>query len=685
MKIDILLVFLSTLVFVAIRLGLKRKLKWSTLWRANHIFLGIESKFKKNIKSKETLEHSLNHTNEINDEMKKKFKKSNEIISDFLIEISDEVKKINALSNYSEEIFTLAYDSKLPLLVVVMGEFKTGKSTFINALLGEDCLKSDVTPATAVVTMLKYGETSDLIAHFRDGREERYSMDKLDLLSAEGDLEGEELRSKISYLELYLSNPILKEITIVDTPGLNADKPLHSAATKEFIHRADLVLWIFSYAQAASKTEIAEIKNLGEHLKPLGIVNRIDEIDCEEDSVDKIIGELKKRMNTLVSHLIGVSAFQAREAQRTYNLKLLQESRWEEFKTLFAEELLNKCDLRKIKCILLKLKNIIKQIDIYISANRAIFLELTNKISSAELAIKRIEESRKNFNYLLQDWTPCNEYHYCFKRTLLLSDLPNQVENYQQLNLQKNEFEKVYHSLAEEARKAADERINLDFQMRDYRNFYAKYQKDLDIYNHSGIFGGEPLFDFSGRGDAIGRRAADLKATKEILDSQYEVILNKKKSLVAWADRIDLETKTFWKDVRDNVAVNINMLGDELNNVKQEHLLLKAEIGELTWIIEAENLMNNRVNEYLYKMWKVIENKLNLEQKINLINNIDKFVLDISMVLDGSFLESEEFFRERSSLQMIIEQQLREKIIYETRDLEFNKESASRSLVNVNG
>src|SRR5690606_37909400 len=53
--------------------------------------------------------------------------------------------------------------------IIVIGEFKRGKSTFINTLIGEKLLPSGITPTTASINILKYGEKPKALIHLNDG------------------------------------------------------------------------------------------------------------------------------------------------------------------------------------------------------------------------------------------------------------------------------------------------------------------------------------------------------------------------------------------------------------------------------------------------------------------------------------------------------------------------------------
>src|SRR5712691_7673093 len=110
---------------------------------------------------------------------------------------------------------TLAHLDELFLLVIA-GEFNSGKSSFINALLGDKVVTEGVTPTTDRITLLRYGP------------------------------EPAELPIEEFLLERNFPADVLQRLTIVDTPGTNAIIRRHEELTRDFIPRSDLVLFVTS-------------------------------------------------------------------------------------------------------------------------------------------------------------------------------------------------------------------------------------------------------------------------------------------------------------------------------------------------------------------------------------------------------------------------------------------------------
>lgn len=86
-------------------------------------------------------------------------------LSAVLSSAADDLARFPALKEHAGQFREAAHDLLLPPLVVVMGGFNAGKSTLLNAMLGQDFLKMNVLPATATVTMLCRGKSGLVYGH----------------------------------------------------------------------------------------------------------------------------------------------------------------------------------------------------------------------------------------------------------------------------------------------------------------------------------------------------------------------------------------------------------------------------------------------------------------------------------------------------------------------------------------
>ena len=184
------------------------------------------------------------------------------------------------------------------IVLMLLGEFSAGKSSFINALLDDDVLTTKIRPTTASVTILSYGEEEKAIIHEVGGQTKILPLDEqrknITQITAMGKhQENAEELQKIEYVELFLRCDLLKEMEIIDTPGFNSGYEWHTVSTKKFLQRADVILWMFHATKAGTRTEYELLQQTDSQHK-IAIVNQIDRINQEdrEDAFAHIRGEI---------------------------------------------------------------------------------------------------------------------------------------------------------------------------------------------------------------------------------------------------------------------------------------------------------------------------------------------------------------------------------------------------------
>src|SRR5215204_5747743 len=173
-------------------------------------------------------------------------------------------------------------------LLVIAGEFNSGKSSFINALLGERVLPEGVTPTTDRINLLRHGPAV-----------------------AEQQLEA-------FLLERTHPAELLREITVVDTPGTNAIIRRHEELTRDFVPRSDLVLFVTSADRPFTESERGFLEQIREWGKKIVfIVNKIDILPRpeEREEVLRYVGENAATLLNESPQLFAVSARDALEAR----------------------------------------------------------------------------------------------------------------------------------------------------------------------------------------------------------------------------------------------------------------------------------------------------------------------------------------------------------------------------------
>lgn len=212
-------------------------------------------------------------------EAKKKLKATvqNFMQQDFVQENEAACQKLEELTQDIQNDF---------FIVVVLGEFKRGKSTFINALIGKDLLPTDVLPETATINALIYNEKPELQIIMQDGSIEKGEVERsfLERFSAKNQTEE---CSKIKYIKIGYPFKLLDaNVVIVDTPGVSDLNEQRCDVTYNFIPKANAVLFLLDANSPLKKSErdFIEDKLLAQGIDNIiFLVNKYDNVDEEED------------------------------------------------------------------------------------------------------------------------------------------------------------------------------------------------------------------------------------------------------------------------------------------------------------------------------------------------------------------------------------------------------------------
>lgn len=225
-----------------------------------------------------------------------------EISTTLKIEIDSQINKIQKRRS----------DSNLYLAVI--GEFSSGKSTFINALLRDDLLKTSVLPTTAAATKLRYGSCIEVevqLGGTRSGTIKTHVNSKKITIPWLSGVNGINNREFIHVLttkdevakdvkQLAITHPasfLANSIVIIDTPGTNATSTLHGEVTRKVIaNEADVAIIIIPATIPLSQT-LASF--LGAALRPflhrcVFVVTRMDQIKQPEQS--DVLNNLRSRL-----------------------------------------------------------------------------------------------------------------------------------------------------------------------------------------------------------------------------------------------------------------------------------------------------------------------------------------------------------------------------------------------------
>lgn len=196
--------------------------------------------------------------------------------------------RLDASAEHVDDVRTALRDLDGLFLLVVAGEFNAGKSSLLNALVGDRVMPEGVTPTTDRITVVTHGETI-------------------------GEQEESALLSRRTH-----PAPLLRDVALVDTPGTNAIIQRHQELTERFVPRADLVIFVTSADRPFTQSERSFLELIASWgKKVLMVVNKIDilDSDAEREKVLTYVQEHARETLGVTPEVFGVSAKRAFQAR----------------------------------------------------------------------------------------------------------------------------------------------------------------------------------------------------------------------------------------------------------------------------------------------------------------------------------------------------------------------------------
>ncbi|WP_437840770.1 dynamin family protein [Sorangium sp. So ce1153] len=261
--------------------------------------------------------------------------------SDVLRELARTAKLLDRLDLLAATE-ALAVERERPLRAAVVGEFNAGKSTFLNALLGEDVAPTGVLPTTATLHWVAWAPDPFARIVVRGGQDRVVPhaalKDTLRALAADG--------SKVSRVFIYAPIERLKRVEILDTPGFNAPDPDHIAEARRAFDEAHVAIWLLDAPQAMKESErrvLSEISALGVPVQILA--NKADRL--KPDALETVLAHVRDSLAaSAITSLTPPIAFSARLSLRGRlgDEAALAASGWAEVEALFAEQIVDASD-----------------------------------------------------------------------------------------------------------------------------------------------------------------------------------------------------------------------------------------------------------------------------------------------------------------------------------------------------
>ena len=245
-------------------------------------------------------------------------------------------------------IETLAVERDRPLRAAVVGEFNAGKSTFLNALLGEDVAPTGVLPTTATLHWVAWAPDPFARVVVRGGHDRVVPHAQLKAALRSLDDEGGEpgRGSRVDRVFIYAPIERLKRVEILDTPGFNAPDPDHVLRARQAFDEAHVAIWLLDATGAMKESErrvLSEIQALGVPVQILA--NKADRL--KPDALAVVLDHVRQSLaETPITSLAPPIAFSARLSLRGRlgDEAALAASGWGEVEALFDEQIVDASD-----------------------------------------------------------------------------------------------------------------------------------------------------------------------------------------------------------------------------------------------------------------------------------------------------------------------------------------------------
>ncbi|MDK2815988.1 MAG: hypothetical protein PWR22_617 [Moorella sp. (in: firmicutes)] len=212
-------------------------------------------------------------------------------------------------------------NQKNAISMICLGETGTGKTTFINALLGDRLLPVSIRPSTACFCGLSHGQEFSAV-YFAGGERRAAPPEKLAEIL---DLETTPL-PPWEMVEITCPALGLKDCQVIDTPPLSLWSAEVWAKVEEYSSRCDFILWFIPADQVGRRADREALQRLGRPERIIGVLNRMDRMEADEGR--RALERAKEYFGSLVKEIVPLSARLLYQGRVEDNPEKLAKSGW---------------------------------------------------------------------------------------------------------------------------------------------------------------------------------------------------------------------------------------------------------------------------------------------------------------------------------------------------------------------
>lgn len=561
----------------------------------------------------------------------------NELLDDF----SDVISSIKTSPEIRDGILREIEDIKRvynsPLLVCVLGEWSSGKSSFVNALLEQDLLATQDVETTATITRLQYSDKEFFEVHFNDGKTEKYELNENNKRYIErfyvDYTEDQSILDRTSLVTVALKSDFLKDFDLADTPGYNSDNNRHTELTDTYSKYADAIIWLFTADQFGKASEVKKLSEVCKYFKPVFVINKIDLVKLKDGETyeQKFASKLEK-LEGLYENIFFTSSHRNNGTGSTIGIDLV--------KKYLSNQLGPNSRQIKETSIVVKLfetGKLIQSLRSSIADNKKIIDDESIKIESLikenDSLVEQWNQICENWNTDVGDGSTIMEILSDYRDRYFLIQAPSNaiqtkveahLDNLYQMDLAKGRIEsqwKQLMSLDKELKRLA---TTIEKRLEEYNSKAKKYwdvfapeflqSDELRVLNRD-------IEDHNKRRQGISENAKALEIKTEQFNNDY---MNTENAA------IDFLNKNLWKEVEKQTTL-IEKKGKLIDELVDQ--LLERESAYDQYVSEIE-VIDKQIKDLFKKAYNHISKDSKLTSS-ELKNDFDVFLKNLSTSLES--------------------------------------------------
>ena len=268
--------------------------------------------------------------------------------------INDLVGLQNELDDVTQHLAKIKSEQMTTLKVFLMGEVKAGKSTLINALVGQNVSPVNVLEATATIWEIGYADQPKATVIYKNGS--NHDISHAEMMSLYGtDADILKQAGEISKIIIKTNQHQFKELLLIDSPGLGTVTSQNEELTTSIMQDVDLALWIFNANHLGQTNILEKIEELTKLGKPIvAVINKIDET---EDRPEQLVRYLRRNSEEYFQEIFAVSAYKALKQPKNNEFS----EYFDEFKQYLLEQISRKASQVKADSVESSLRALINR------------------------------------------------------------------------------------------------------------------------------------------------------------------------------------------------------------------------------------------------------------------------------------------------------------------------------------